>query len=79
MGEACFSVPVLALLVPIAGVLAGAIGVMYRAGEKSHEREIDNCNQLLSEANMRLAQGIPAMDQAKTTLRGVARSGRQRS
>jgi hypothetical protein len=79
MGEACFSVPVLALLVPIAGALAAAIGVMYRAGEKSHEREIDNCNQLLSAANARLTQGIPAMDQAETTLRGVARSGRQRS
>jgi hypothetical protein len=79
MSEACFSVPVLALLVPIAGALATAIGVMWRAGEKSHEREIDNCNQLLGAANERLAQGIPAMDQAETTLRGVARSGRRRS
>lgn len=68
----------IALLAPIALMLVGAIGAMYRAGEKSHEREIATCNQLLAEANERLNQGVPAMAEAKTALRGQTR-GRQRT
>lgn len=79
MGEACFSVPTLALLTPIAAAVVTAIVAQWRAAEKSHEREISACNQLLAEANERLSRGIPAMDQAETVLRGQTRTGKKRS
>lgn len=70
MGEACFSVPVLAVLTPIAGaIVAGLIG-LYRDGLKSRDAQILYLTTELTQANKRLQAGIPVMDEAETALRG---------
>jgi hypothetical protein len=52
--------------------MVAGFGVLYRDGLRSRDREIDNCNLLLREANERLNHGIPAMDEAKTVVRRTA-------
>lgn len=78
MGEACFSVPVLAVLTPIAGAIVAGLVSMYRDGIRSRDAQIVYLTAELTEANTQMRLGSRVMGNAKSALRGETEGRRTR-